>query len=151
MRSVITEGIPRAGAPGVGRATMPATTTRSPLAIAHGTFAIVNGLWPLVAMRSFEAIFGPKVDRWLVYTVGGLLCTVGITQVRAGLAGDTATGRLLGVGTATTLLAIDTRYAPSGRISRMYLLDAVCEIAWSCAWLIPGLRSRVGGNPTGRR
>ena len=44
---------------------------------AHGAFNIVGGLWPLIHLRSFEAVFGPKVDRWLEHTVAGLLTTVG--------------------------------------------------------------------------
>ena len=51
------------------------------LALAHGSFNLFNGLWPLVSMRTFEAVFGPKVDRWLVHTVGGLLTTVAVVQL----------------------------------------------------------------------
>ena len=40
-------------------------------------FYIVTGVWPIVSMRSFEAITGPKVDRWLVKTVGALVAVIG--------------------------------------------------------------------------
>ena len=35
------------------------------LARVQGAFNLVNGLWPLIHMRSFEAVLGPKRDRWL--------------------------------------------------------------------------------------
>ena len=43
------------------------------LSRAHGLFNVVTGLWPVVHMPSFQAGSGPKVDRWLVRTVGGLM------------------------------------------------------------------------------
>lgn len=102
---------------------------------AHGVFNVVGGLWPLVHRRSFEAIFGRKQDRWLQYTVAGLLTGNGVVQL---LAADTAEGRRharrVGVVTATTLLAIDLIYVPSGRIPKTYLLDAAMEAGWLAAW-----------------
>lgn len=50
------------------------------LAQAQGVFNIVSGVWPLVSMRTFEAIYGPKTDRWLVHTVAGLPTTVAPVQ-----------------------------------------------------------------------
>ncbi len=43
--------------------------------------------------------------------------------------------RALAIGTAVTLAAIDLAYAPPGRISRRYLVDAGAEAAWVAAWL----------------
>ena len=51
------------------------------MAQAQGVFNVVGGLWPLVSMRTFEAVYGPKTDRWLVQTVGGLLTAIGATQL----------------------------------------------------------------------
>lgn len=101
----------------------------------HGTFNLRSGLWPLVHLRSFESVFGPKTDRWLVRTVAGLLITNGIAQLSAPdtPAGD-AQARRLGIGTAATLAAIDLAYAPAGRINRIYLLDALIELAWIHRW-----------------
>lgn len=106
------------------------------LARLQGLFNIANGAWPLLHMESFEAIFGPKTDRWLVRTVAGLLLGNGIVQFAA--AEDEAGvrhARRVGLATAATLLAVDLRYAPTGRISRMYLLDAAAEAAWIALWV----------------
>lgn len=105
------------------------------LARAHGTFNIVGGLWPLLHMKSFEWVLGPKTDRWLVRTVAGLLLTNGLVQLTAGRSrAGLAQARGIGVGTALTLGAIDVIYAPRGRISRVYLLDAALEGAWVLGW-----------------
>lgn len=105
------------------------------LSRAHGLFNVVNGLWPLLHMRSFEAVFGPKVDRWLVRTVAGLLLSNGLAQVRAETDPVSIShAKRTGIGTAATLAAIDLAYAPAGRIRRIYLLDAVAEITWILLW-----------------
>jgi hypothetical protein len=54
------------------------------LSRAHGLFNVVSGLWPLMHLPSFEAVCGPKADRWLERTVAGLLLTNGVTQLRSG-------------------------------------------------------------------
>ena len=77
---------------------------------------------------------GPKVDRWLVPTVGGLLTTVGVVQLASREPGQLRIAGLLGMGTAATLLTIDVVYVPQRRISRMYLADAVWELGWLAAW-----------------
>ena len=105
------------------------------LARAHGAFNVVSGLWPLLHLRSFEAALGPKVDRWLVQTVAGLLLTNGIVQLSAsGSPEALAQARRLGVGTAATLATIDLVHVPAGRISSVYLVDAAAELAWLAAW-----------------
>ncbi|WP_347056889.1 hypothetical protein ABC795_09250 [Blastococcus sp. HT6-30] len=105
------------------------------LARAHGLFNVVGGSWPLVHMASFEAVTGPKVDRWLVRTVSGLMVVNGVAQLRAEPSPDgIAAARRIGMGTALVLAAVDIYYGSRHRISRMYLLDAVLEAAWLMAW-----------------
>lgn len=100
----------------------------------HGAFNVAGGLWPLLHLRSFEGVFGPKADRWLEYTVSGLLAAVGYTQCAAATDADWPHARRIGVGTAATLLAIDLVYVPRGRIRWTYLLDAAAEAALIAAW-----------------
>jgi hypothetical protein len=110
----------------------------SALAVArlHGAFNIVGGMWPLVHIRSFEAVLGPKTDRWLVYTVAGLMISIGAVQVST--TGDAASlrqSRRIGMACAATLGGIDLVYAPRGRISRMYFVDALAELGWLLTWI----------------
>lgn len=106
----------------------------SSLALVHGAANLAGGLWPLVHLDSFEMIFGPKVDRWLVKTVSGLLIVNGVVQISSRGADAVQTAGRLGIGTAAVLAAIDLVYVPKGQISAMYLLDAAMEIGWIIAW-----------------
>ncbi|OIJ27982.1 hypothetical protein [Nocardioides luteus] len=114
----------------------PSSTSDAPTgpAVPQGVFNIVAGLWPLLSLRSFEWVFGPKQDRWLEYTVAGLLCVNGAAQIAAARAGEPVAARRIGQGTALTLLAIDLVYVPQGRIRWTYLLDAALEAGWLAAW-----------------
>jgi hypothetical protein len=49
---------------------------------------------------------------------------------------------LLAAGSAAGLAAIDTVYATNGRISKIYLLDAVVEVALVAAWAAASSTSR---------
>jgi hypothetical protein len=100
----------------------------------QGWFNVVGGAWPLLSLRTFEAIFGPKADRWLEYTVAGLLVTNGACQIIAARRGETDTARRLGGGTALTLLAIDVVFVPAGVIRWTYLIDAALEAGWLGLW-----------------
>ncbi|MCE3277025.1 MAG: hypothetical protein K0R13_2880 [Propionibacteriaceae bacterium] len=105
------------------------------LARAHGVANLAGGLWPLLHLRSFEMVFGPKTDRWLVKTVAGLLIVNGITQLATSSSADSMRqARRLGVGTAAVLAAVDMIYVSAGQISKMYLVDAAVEVAWIMAW-----------------
>jgi hypothetical protein len=127
------------------------------VARAHGAFNVASGLWPLLHMRSFERVLGPKADRWLVQTVAGMLVAIGAAQLSTRSSRDSlAQARRVGEGTAATLAAIDLRYAPNGRISMVYLVDAALEVGWLLAWQLADGRSprrhrtKPGGpNPRG--
>jgi hypothetical protein len=104
------------------------------LSRAQGGFYVVTGLWPVVHRRSFEWVTGPKVDRWLVYTVGGLLVVIGYAQRRASTPRDWRHARRLGAGTAGTLLLVDVVNVSRRRIRPTYLLDAAVEAAILVGW-----------------
>lgn len=101
------------------------------VARAQGWFNVVSGAWPLLSIRSFEAVFGPKEDRWLERTVAGLLLVNGCSQLRAPA---DPSARAIGVGTAATLLAVDLVNVSRGRIRWTYLIDAAFEAGWLAAW-----------------
>ncbi|MDQ1012924.1 hypothetical protein QFZ82_007409 [Streptomyces sp. V4I23] len=105
------------------------------LARAHGLFNVLGGVWPLLSLRTFEWVSGPKTDEWLLQTCGGLLATAGWSMLRVSPGPEGLRhARRLGVGTAVTLLVIDLVYVPLGRIRPTYLIDAATEIAWLTAW-----------------
>lgn len=53
------------------------------LALGQGPYYFATGVWPLVSMRTFEAVPGPKTDRWLVKTVGVLDAAVEAALIAA--------------------------------------------------------------------
>ena len=108
-----------------------------PVAVAQGAVYLATGLWPLVHMRSFEAVTGPKRERWLVKTVGLLVTAIGVTLlVGARSRGAERVLRVLGVTTAAALAGVDLYYAGTRRIRRIYLADAALEVALAVGWLV---------------
>ena len=101
----------------------------------QGLYYVVTGGWPLVSMRTFQIVTGPKTDRWLVRTVSLLLILIGGVLASAGRERRlTPEVRALGAGTAASLAAIDLAYGIPGRISRIYVVEALVELAFIAAW-----------------
>jgi hypothetical protein len=105
------------------------------LAVAQGALYLATGVWPLLHMRSFEAVTGEKTDGWLVETVGALLTVGGAAMMTAGLRRRvTPEIALLAAGSAAALTAIDVIYTARRVIRPVYLLDAVAETALVAGW-----------------
>jgi len=120
------------------------------LALGQGLYYFLTGLWPLVGMRSFEAVTGPKTDRWLVKTVGVLVSVIGGVLMVAGWRRRVEPEpALLAAASAAGLGAIDTVYPLRGRIAKIYLLDAVVEVALVTAWMAWALPRRRPTPPSG--
>jgi hypothetical protein len=114
------------------------------LARLQAIYYLVTGIFPLLSMRGFETITGPKTDRWLVKTVGLLLAVIGGTLALASRRGHLAPEMvLLAAGSAGALATIDVAYVAKRRIWPIFLLDAVVEtglvIGWMHLW-----RQRLG-------
>jgi energy-converting hydrogenase Eha subunit E len=109
------------------------------LAWAQGIFYLATGVWPLVSIGTFQRVTGPKVDLWLVKTVGLLISVVGVALILAARRGRIAPEvRFLAAGSAAVLAAVDVVYALADRIWDVYLLDAVVEIGLVVLWGIVG-------------
>jgi hypothetical protein len=107
------------------------------IALAQGAFYLATGLWPLIDIDSFQAVTGPKMDLWLVRTVGVLVAVIGAVLVFAARRRTIgAEIMLLAVGSALGLTAIDIIYVLSGTISPIYLADAVAELGLVAGWFL---------------
>jgi hypothetical protein len=96
----------------------------------QGAYYLATGIWPLVHRRSFEAISGKKSDFWLVETVGAITAAVGLTLAFASRREDaTPEITLLGLGTAAGFAAVDFTHGLKRRISAVYLVDGVVQLA----------------------
>ena len=105
-------------------------------ALAQAAYFVVTGLWPLLSLRTFEAVSGPKFDAWLVKTVGLLVSVIGLAVGSAGIRRTRQPEiKLLAIGSALALAVVDVLYVTVGRISKVYLLDAVIEVLFIFGWL----------------
>lgn len=112
------------------------------LAWLQGVFYVLTGVWPLVSMGTFVAVTGPKVDLWLVVTVGVLVAVIGAVLLLGAFRDRVGPELvLLAVGSAGGLAAVDLVYALGDRIRDIYLLDAVAEITLVVLWLLAWWRS----------
>lgn len=107
------------------------------VALVQGVFYLATGVWALVDLDSFMAVTGPKVDHWLVKTVGALVAVIGVVfLIAARRRRVTPEIVLLGVGCALALASIDVVYVSVGRISSIYLADAVAELTLAAGWAL---------------
>jgi energy-converting hydrogenase Eha subunit E len=105
----------------------------------QGVFYTVSGIWPLVDIDSFQFVTGPKVDLWLVRTVGLLLAVVGLALLRAARRRHVSADLIfVAAGQALALAVIDVVYVTAGRISPIYLLDALAELVLVVGWILLG-------------
>jgi hypothetical protein len=105
--------------------------------LSQGMFYVATGLWPIIHLRSFERVTGPKVDKWLVRTFGGLVAAVGTTLIVGAFDKQPSKAlRVLGIGSALALGAADLVYSLRGRISKVYLGDAAAEGAIAATWAL---------------
>ena len=102
---------------------------------AQAAYFTVTGAWPLLDMRSFAAVTGPKLEHWLVKTVGATVAAVGASlwsaASRAPVREETV---VLAVGTSAALGAVDVWYVGRRRISPVYLVDALAQGAILAGW-----------------
>lgn len=126
--------LPASNRPG-GQPAPAALLTEQTMAMGQGIIYVVSGVWPIVNLRTFEMVTGPKVDGWLVKTVGAMIATVGVVLISAARR-NRVTPEIagLGAGCAASLATIDVVYVARGRISPIYLADAVMEAGIIAGW-----------------
>jgi hypothetical protein len=106
----------------------------------YAPYLVATGVWSLAHRRSFERVTGPKEDYWLVQTVGALAIAIGASLgvvVRRRAEPETIV-----LGAASCIAFGLASMRASQTESRVYLGDALLEIAFLAAWLEPAL-SRV--------
>ena len=107
------------------------------VALIQGIYFLVTGIWPLISMRTFLAITGPKTDLWLVKTVGLILAVIGAVLIYAQ---RTATVNppvvILAMGAAASLALVEIVYVIKKVISPIYLGDAIAEVILIAWWAI---------------
>lgn len=118
------------------------------LAIAHGAIYVVSGLWPVVNIRSFMWATGPKIDQWLVKTVGLLLASSGFVMLnsiannqrkeeqRSAKASVSDELAQIALSQCLILGSVSLFYSLRKRISKIYLLDSLMEYSLALGWVL---------------
>lgn len=105
------------------------------LSLIQGIYFVATGVWPLVSLRTFMMVTGPKVDFWLVKTVGVLVGVIGgVLLVACARNRPVPEVALLAVGSSAGLTAIDVWYVARRVIAPIYLMDAAAEVVLIAAW-----------------
>jgi hypothetical protein len=101
------------------------------LLLTQGAYYTTTGIWPWVSLKTFEMVTGPKVDDWLVLTVGALAAAIGATLLMAGRrANPSADSIWLSALSALAFAGVDVYFVLNGQISRVYLVDAALQIVF---------------------
>jgi hypothetical protein len=117
-------------------------------ALAQGVYYALVGLWPWAHMNSFLWVTGEKTDLWLVQTVGALVLVIGAALLVASHGHETSRAVVfLALGSATALALVDVIFVLQGRISAVYLLDAIVQgglvALWVHSWQVRRVQGRA--------
>lgn len=97
----------------------------------------------MLHIESFMWVTGPKTDIWLVKTVSVMILAAGLCIFLAGLNRRiTPEIVLLSFSCAFGLSIIDIHYSFNDVISKVYLLDAIPELAIAILWITAYFRYR---------
>ncbi|MGB3222460.1 MAG: hypothetical protein WBB23_06635 [Desulforhopalus sp.] len=103
----------------------------------QGLYYFISGIWPLLSITTFQIVTGPKIDIWLVKTVGSLLMVTGFVLIMVAIRRRISLEIIvLAIGNALALTVIEVIYWSNGIISAIYLLDAVVEVLLIIGWLL---------------
>ena len=94
--------------------------------IVMGYYYVLTAVWPILHIKSFEFVTGPKTDQWLVKTVSVMILGSGIIFI----AYQNETSALLAILNALGLMIIDVYYSFKGIIRKIYLVDGVVELGF---------------------
>jgi hypothetical protein len=107
------------------------------VALVQGIYFFVTGVWPLISMRTFLMVTGPKTDLWLVKTVGVILAVIGIVLIVAQVNAEINTSIIiLAIGSGLGLAIVEFIYVAKRVISPIYLGDAFAEIVLIAWWVL---------------
>jgi len=110
----------------------------------QGAYLMAAGLWPLLHLRSFTKVTGPKLEGWLTKGVGLCMANIGAALGAAGARGRVARElRVLGVTSALSFAGMDFWYAGiRRRISPVYLVNGVVQLGFVASWAFAEWREK---------
>jgi hypothetical protein len=107
------------------------------VALVQGIYFFVTGIWPIISINTFQKVTGPKMDLWLVKTVGIILATIGAVLIFAQANTEINSSIiLLAIGSALSLAIVELVYVAKRVISPIYLADAIIELILIAWWIL---------------
>jgi hypothetical protein len=104
---------------------------------AQGIYTVLTSVWPILHIKSFLMVTGPKTDIWLVKTMGGVLSAIGVVLLYCAFKNQLSRAvLLLAIGHALVLMISDIHYYSANIISPVYLADAFVQIVMVSLWLV---------------
>jgi len=114
------------------------------LLLIHGSYYLITAIWPLIDIKSFMLVTGPKTDVWLVKTVGVLIIPIALCLFTCLLFKSSIYQTcVVAITSAVGLAIIDFYYSLIGVISKVYLADGCLEILFALAWLFVIVRPKT--------
>jgi hypothetical protein len=106
-------------------------------------YFFTTALWPLVDIKSFEKITGPKTDEWLVKTVSFLILAIAIALFQSWRAKSYPPAIIaLAVVSCLGLAAIDFYFSAAKIIDPVYALDGILQVVFVFNWVLV-LKNRI--------
>jgi hypothetical protein len=106
------------------------------LLIVQTIYYFLTGIWPILSIRTFFAVTGPKNDVWLVKTVGAIVTAISLAFGYAAAVGRISPEiKVLAITCGIAFIAIDTYYVACKNISKVYVVDAVIHMALVLLWI----------------
>ncbi|WP_370898422.1 hypothetical protein [Chryseobacterium gossypii] len=102
----------------------------------QAVYFLITAVWPLVHIKSFLYVTGPKTDIWLVQTVAVLLLPYSLLFFYLAFAKKILNiHALVGGISALGLGVIELYYYLQGTLKWVYFVDAIIEICFFIYWL----------------
>jgi hypothetical protein len=119
----------------------------------QGWYYLAGGLWPLVHFRSFEAVAGPKPDRFQTEVTSVLFSAIG-TALLVGARGSTLPPAVRALAVASALGTAYTDLKHRRQVRVIFQLEAALELTFAAAAVTAVRSPRRAGNidrsaPTG--
>ena len=101
----------------------------------QGMYIFLTAVWPLVDIKSFMLITGPKTDIWLVKTVAVSLICISLLFLLSSRMGEELRVSFTAFVFSFGFAYIDFYYTLNNTIKWVYALDGIVESLFGLLWL----------------
>lgn len=91
----------------------------------QGSYYLITSVWPLINFESFEAVVGPKPDRFQFFTTALLILIIAVSLLLSVGRQKTRAIKLLALGTPIVFIVVEMWFRES--IRSVFMLEAILE------------------------